>query len=213
MSTFRLLLVFLLSPVLLLAGGTTISGKVALPEGKTRPVMNKRYEIVSKAGILATDPPLAVVYLDGNFPCPTNEIVAQVAQKDFAFKPALLAIQMGTKVEFPNEDNAYHNVFSYSAPKRFDLGRFLPSETPVPSQTFDTPGLITLRCDIHEHMRGLILVLPTPYFVITAPDGAYELKGLPQGHYVLKAWINSRTTLEKAIDVPKDGALTVDFTP
>jgi hypothetical protein len=107
-------------------------------------------------------------------------------------------------------DNTYHNVFSFSPTKRFDLGRYRPDERPVPSQVFDKPGLVTLRCDIHEHMRGLILVLDTPYFVTSGPDGSFRLGGLPAGHYTLKAWISSKTTLEKPVDL-KGGTTHLNF--
>ena len=127
------------------------------------------------------------------------------------FVPMLLPIQTGTRVEFPNLDNTYHNIFSYSPAKRFDLGRYRPDERPIPSVVFDQPGLVVLRCDIHEHMRGLILVLGGPYFVLTDTEGHYRLDGLPSGHYVLKVWLDSRTTLERPVDL-KDGAtLHADF--
>ena len=71
--------------------------------------------------------------------------------------------------------------FSFSPPKRFDLGCYRSDERPIPSETFDAPGLVTLRCEIHERMRGLILVLPTPYFTKTDPDGYFRLGGLPPG--------------------------------
>ncbi|MDQ6860572.1 MAG: hypothetical protein M3032_05375 [Verrucomicrobiota bacterium] len=140
----------------------TVEGRVELPKAKTAPVMTKRYEVVTKGGVLATNPPLAIVYLEGA-PAKGGALpTKQVAQKDMDFQPALLPIQVGTTVEFPNNDDTYHNIFSYSPAKRFDLGRYRPDEHPVPSVVFDQPGLITLRCDIHEHMRGLILVLNTP---------------------------------------------------
>src|SRR5947208_9602393 len=113
------------------------------------------------------------------------------------FIPTLLPIQASTRVEFPNLDDTYHNIFSYSPAKRFDLGRYRPDERPIPSQVFETAGLITLRCDIHEHMRGLILVLDTPYFITTGTDGRFDLRGLPAGRFKLKAWLSSKTTLEK----------------
>ena len=143
--------------------------------------MAKRYEIVTKGSVLATSPPLAVVYLDGSFPKPTSYSTKQIAQKDLAFLPSLLPVQVGTRVEFPNLDDTYHSIFSYSPAKRFDLGRYRPDERPIPSETFDRPGLVTLRCDIHEHMRGLILVLETPYFVMTDAEGRFRLSGLPSG--------------------------------
>jgi len=152
-----------------------------------------------------------VVYLDGFFPRPDSLPMKQVAQKDLTFIPALLPVRVGTKVEFPSFDDTYHNIFSYSPAKRFDLGRYRPDERPVPSQVFDKPGLVTLRCDIHEHMRGLILVLNTPYFVMTDTAGHFRLGGLPTGHYTLKAWIDSKTTREKPVDLKNGQTLQVDF--
>ena len=188
-----------------------IEGHVELPKTKSAPVMNKRYEIVAKSGVLATNPPLAVVYLEGVFPKAEVPAVAQMIQKDLTFSPSLLPIRLGTKVEFPNEDEAYHNIFSYSAPKRFDLGRYRADERPVPFQVFDTPGLVTLRCDVHEHMRALILVLDTPHFVLTDPAGNFRLTGIPPGRYVLKAWINSKTTLEQPVELAADTVAQLNF--
>ncbi|MFA5057308.1 MAG: carboxypeptidase regulatory-like domain-containing protein [Opitutaceae bacterium] len=189
----------------------TVEGHVALPKAHAAPVMNQRYEIITEGGILSTNPPLAVVYLTGPFSRPALPATRQVAQKGFAFVPALLPVQTGTKVEFPNLDDTYHNIFSYSPAKRFDLGRYRPDERPVPAQIFDVPGLVVLRCDIHEHMRGLILVLDTPYFVLTDPAGHYRLDGLPEGPYTLKAWVDSRTTLERPVELRNGEILRTDF--
>lgn len=192
-------------------GEATIEGRVALPDAPSRPVVNKRYDIVSSGGAVGTNPPLAVVYLAGDFPPPESPPEVQLPQKDLAFVPALLPVQVGTRVEFPNLDDIYHNIFSYSAPKRFDLGRYRPDERPIPSQVFDVAGMVTLRCDIHEHMRGIILVLETPHFVVTEPDGRFRLEGLPAGRYVLKAWLNSKTTLEQPVQLGEGAVLRVDF--
>jgi len=189
----------------------TLEGTVELPKTHFAPVATERYEIVSKAGVLATDPPRAVVYLEGDFPKPKILATKTVGQKDFAFRPPLLAIEVGTKVEFPNYDDTYHNIFSYSPAKRFDLGRYPPNETPAPSVLFDKAGLVTLRCDIHEHMRGLILVLDTPYFTITDSDGRYRLTNLPAGHFTIKAWLNSKNTGERPVDLKSGAVQHVDF--
>ena len=202
--------VFSIMPVALLASAV-VEGRVDLPKSHTAPVQAKRYEIVTKGGVLSTQPPLAVVYLDGAFTQPASLPTKQVAQKDLTFIPALLPVAVGTKVEFPSFDDTYHNIFSYSPAKRFDLGRYRPDERPIPLQVFDKPGLVTLRCDIHEHMRGLILVLNTPYFVMTDTDGHFRLSGLPAGHYTLKAWIDSRTTREKPVELKNGQTLHVDF--
>ena len=202
--------VFSIMPVALF-GGAVVEGRIELPKSYAAPVQAKRYEIVTKGGVLSTQPPLAVVYLEGAFPNPASLPTKQVAQKDLTFVPALLPIRVGTKVEFPNLDDTYHNIVSYSPAKRFDLGRYRPDERPVPAQVFDKPGLVTLRCDIHEHMRGLILVLSTPYFAMTDTDGHFRLSGLPAGHYTLKAWIDSRTTREKPVELRNGQTLRVDF--
>ncbi len=195
----------------LLRGAASVEGTVTLPPSHVAPVMNQRYEIVSEGGTLSTSPPLAVVYLEGTFPRPADPPARQVAQKEFAFVPALLPVQAGTRVEFPNFDDTYHNIFSYSPAKRFDLGRYRSDERPIPAQVFDAPGLVVLRCDIHEHMRGLILVLDTPHFVVTEPSGRYRLDGLPAGHYLLKVWLTSRTTLERPVDLQNGATLHADF--
>src|SRR5213082_3024492 len=202
--------IFALLPITVFAGAV-VEGRVELPKSHFAPVMAKRYEIVTRGGVLSTQPPLAVVYLDGSFARPASPSTKQVAQKDLTFVPSLLPVQVGTRVEFPNLDDTYHSIFSYSPAKRFDVGRYRPEERPIPSEVFDTPGLVTLRCDIHEHMRGLILVLNTPYFVVTNPDGKFRLSGLPAGHYTLKAWLNSKTTLERAVDLQDGVTVTVNF--
>jgi plastocyanin len=202
--------IFFITPVALLASAV-VEGHVELPKSHAAPVQAKRYEIITKGGVLSTQPPLAVVYLDGHFPKPASLPTEQVAQRDLTFIPALLPIRLGTKVEFPSFDDTYHSIFSYSPAKRFDLGRYRPDERPIPSQIFDKPGLVTLRCDIHEHMRGLILVLNTPYFVMTDANGNFRMGGLPAGHYTLRAWIDSRTTREKPVDLKNGQTLHVDF--
>ena len=190
---------------------TAIEGRVELPKTRHAPVANKRYEIVANGGVLAPYPPFAVVYLEGKFP-PAGELpVQQMSQKDLAFVTPLLPVRTGSKVEFPNLDNTFHNIFSFSPTKRFDLGRYTSAERPIPSQVFDKAGLVTLRCDIHEHMRGLIVVLDTPHFVKTDAEGRFMLGGLPAGGYKLKAWLDSKTTLERPVELKAGATLRADL--
>jgi plastocyanin len=189
----------------------TIEGRVQLPKTSAAPVMIKRYEIVTNGGIIATKPPLAVVYLEGSFPKRNPTAEKQMVQRDLNFVPALLPVQTGTKVAFPNLDDTYHNIFSFSPAKRFDLGRYRPDERPIPSVVFDMPGLVTVRCDIHEHMRGLILVLDTPHFVLSDAEGRFRLSGLPAGRHKLKAWISSRATLERPVELTGGSTLSVNL--
>ena len=188
-----------------------IEGRVELPKTSAPPVVIKRYEIVTKGGVVATKPPLAVVYLEGSFPKRNSTAEKQMLQKDLTFVPPLLPVQTGTRVAFPNLDDTYHNIFSFSPAKRFDLGRYRPDETPIPSVVFDVSGLVTIRCDIHEHMRALILVLNTPYFVMSDGDGRFRLSGLPPGRYTLKAWLSSKTTLERPVELASGSTLRVNL--
>ena len=188
-----------------------IEGLVKLPPGRSMPVVNQRYEIVANAGILSTNPPVAIVYLEGNFPAPESAATASITQKDMTFLPALLPIRTGSRVEFPNADDTYHNIFSYSPAKRFDLGRYRADESPVPSVLFDAAGLVVLRCDIHDHMRALIVVLDTPHFILTDPDGRFRLNGLPAGKYTLKVWLDSHTTLSRLVELEDGHTLQLTF--
>jgi plastocyanin len=201
----------LLLPATVGRGQGTVDGRVRLPGRRYAPVVDQRYRIVTRAGILSVDPPVAVVYVDGPFPAPATPATAEMAQRDLAFVPSILPVQAGTQVFFPNFDPTYHNIFSYSPTKRFDLGRYRSDERPVPSVRFDEPGLVVLHCDIHEHMRAIILVLPTPYFVVTAPDGGFRLSGLPAGRHILKAWLDSRTTLARPVEIADHGRIRADF--
>ncbi|HMG05599.1 MAG TPA: carboxypeptidase regulatory-like domain-containing protein [Chthoniobacterales bacterium] len=188
-----------------------IEGRVELPRTPAAQVIVKRYEIVTKGGVLAPEPPLAVVYLEGSFPKKKPVTATQMLQKDLTFVPALLPVQTGTRVAFPNLDDTYHNIFSFSPAKRFDLGRYRPDEKPTPSVVFDVPGLVTVRCDIHSHMRALILVIDTPHFVMSDADGRFRLSGLPSGHHTLKAWLSSKTTLERPVELTSGSTLRANF--
>jgi hypothetical protein len=153
----------------------------------------------------------AVVYLEGPF-APIPERTYTLSQKNLEFEPRLLPISKGSTVEFPNLDDEYHNVFSYSRIKRFDLGRYKMGDTPA-VQKFEQAGSVKVYCEIHRHMRGTILVLETPYFVKTDLEGNYKLdvNGVPDGKYVLKAWIDDKDVRTHEVEIKSGQTLTVDF--
>ena len=203
---------FLLNDSSLRAQGR-IEGTVKLPAKTTEAVAVKRYQGKNPAAIGAPEPPVAAIYLEGA-PIPATSVhptnTAEMGQKHFQFAPGLLIVQKGTRVEFPNFDDEYHNVFSYSKSKRFDLGRYRKDEKPA-AQVFAQPGVIRLRCEIHEHMRGTILVLDTPCFTRTDTNGVYRLENAPAGNFVLKAWIDEKTIYERPVEVKSGETLKVDF--
>jgi plastocyanin len=192
----------------------TIEGQLNLPEPKaaTPPASSGRYQIKASSAPAAPEPVQAVVYLEGDFAKapPTTNVVVEMGQKKFQFQHTILPVQKGTRIQFPNHDEDYHNVFSYSKPKRFDLGRYRKDEIP-PAQLFDKPGAVKLFCEIHEHMRATILVLDTPHFARVNPDGSFKLPDLPAGKYTLKVWLDEKTVLEKPVELKDGETLKVDF--
>jgi plastocyanin len=191
---------------------SSIHGTVKLPRAESQAVALARYQGKIQGTVAPPSPPLAVVYLEGNFPKSTGtNISAKVIQEHFQFLPATLPIRTGTTVEFPNLDDTYHNVFSYSKAKRFDLGRYRKDEKPA-TVLFDQPGVIKLYCEIHEHMRATILVLDTPHFTCTDTNGVFQLEHLPTGKFTLKAWVDDKTELKREVELTDGTMLRVDFT-
>jgi plastocyanin len=190
----------------------TVEGILQLPKATPTVPNTARYQNKIQGEVGPPDPPVAVVYLEGNFPSTssTNAHSVKMEQKHYQFAPGIVAIQKGTSVEFPNLDDAYHNVFSYSIAKRFDLGRYRKDEKPA-AILFDKPGVIKLYCEIHEHMRGTILVLDTPHFTKTDASGKYRLEHLPTGKFTLKAWVDEKTVYSRAVELKDGETLKVEF--
>jgi plastocyanin len=177
-------------------------------------MLNQRYGTTNAdAPLTPSNPPAAVVYLEGNFSAKRSQApdrVAQMAQKNMLFAPDLVAVAIGGTVAFPNLDDTYHNVFSYSKTKRFDLGRYRKDEKPA-TVNFDKPGVVTVHCEIHDRMRGTVLVLSTPYFQKTDSSGHYRLEHLPSGQFSLKAWVNEADVRERTVDLKGGAKIQVDF--
>jgi plastocyanin len=212
MSFYRLVICCVLLCAHAAWADATIEGTVALPKPKAESTIPPRYEKIP--GKVAPPPaPVAVVYLEGDFsraPSTNTTIPASIVQEHFQFSPAVLPVRTGSAVEFPNLDDSYHNVFSYSKAKRFDLGRYRKDEKPA-AVVFDKPGEVKLYCEIHEHMRATILVLDTPYFTRTDTNGTFRLEHLPAGKFTLKAWLDDKNQLERAVELSEGAKLRVDF--
>ena len=180
-----------------------------LPRDVVLPVSMPRYPVAASYTVGPPEPPAAIVYLEGDVPPPQVRRF-EMAQRQYQFAPGLLAVPRGSVVTFPNQDDEYHSVFSYSKAKRFDLGRYRKDEDAA-EVTLDQAGVVKLYCEIHDHMRGTILVLDTPYFTKTDVDGRYRLEGLPPGRHRLKAWIADDVVLEQPVDLRDGATLVVDF--
>lgn len=115
-----------------------------------------------------------------------DETHARMDQRHESFVPHVLAIIAGTTVDFPNDDPTYHNVFSLSKPRPFDLGRYTAGHSK--SVRFDRPGIVRVFCDIHSHMSAFILVFAHRFFAVTDEEGRYHIDGVPPGTYTLVVW-------------------------
>jgi plastocyanin len=155
----------------------------------------------------------AVVYLETaprKDTQPDEPVRMRIDQRLETFVPHVLAIPVGTVVEFPNSDHIYHNVFSLSKPKRFDLGRYANGRSKW--VRFDRPGIVRVFCDIHSHMSAFILIFGHRYFATTDAEGRYRIDNIPPGTYNVVAWQEGEARDTRTVRIPgQGGALEQDF--
>jgi plastocyanin len=153
-----------------------------------------------------------VVYLDQAPRGAFEETVRERAvmdQQNERFVPHVLAVTVGTMVEFPNSDKTFHNVFSLSRAKRFDLGRYAAGRSK--SVRMDRAGVVRVFCDIHSHMNAFVLVFAHPFFDVTEPDGRYELANVPPGSYTVVGWHEGEPRVEREVTVPAGSWVELDL--
>jgi plastocyanin len=149
----------------------------------------------------------AVVWLkrlDGPSPRiqpPANQIVTQ---REKTFLPHVLAVPLGTSVQFRNDDRIYHNVFSIAKPNDFDAG--IRASGSTYTRTFNTPGAVQLLCNIHSTMSAYVFVVDSPFYAKAQASGAFLIHGVPPGKYELAAWHEAASQItRKTIAVGPEG--------
>jgi plastocyanin len=169
------------------AVAATVTGKFELRDSREAAVSKK----MDYSGI--------VVWLEPAKPSPVapEALHARMVQKDKTFTPHVLAIPVGSTVEFPNFDPIFHNAFSNYNGKTFDLALYPPGTSK--SVVFSRPGVVRVFCNIHANMSAVIVVLSTPYFDVSKRAGTFEMTGVPQGDYSLHVFH------ERATQVTLDG--------
>jgi plastocyanin len=148
-----------------------VSGRVELRDSRYAPVRNHH----DYSGVAIALTPVERTAM------PPAGKPAVMLQKDKRFSPHVLVIQAGSLVEFPNADPIFHNAFSSYNGQVFDIGLYPPGTTR--SVRFARPGVVRVFCNIHASMSALIVVVASPYFATTKPDGTFTIAGVPPGQY------------------------------
>jgi plastocyanin len=135
---------------------------------------------------------------------------ARMTQRNETFIPHVVAVRAGTTVDFPNEDQTYHNVFSLSRTRRFDLGRYAAGQSKA--VRFDQPGIVRVFCDIHSHMSAFVLVFNHRYFATANAEGRYAIPAVPPGRYTVAVWHEGAVRTAQTVVVPDHGGtVNADF--
>ena len=131
-------------------------------------------------------------------------------QRNETFVPYVLAVTVGTTVDFTNSDRTYHNVFSLSKAKRFDLGRYARGQSKL--VRFDRPGVVRVFCEIHSHMSAFVLVFAHRFFATTDSEGRYRIDNVPPGTYTIVAWNDGEPRESRTVRVADEGGVVeLDF--
>lgn len=152
----------------------------------------------------------AVVWLEApDLPGATASGKVVLDQRNLSFNPHVLAVRVGTTVDFPNNDRVFHNVFSFRDGKQFDLGMY-----PVGTErrvTFNKPGLSRIFCNIHPNMAAYVLAVETPYFAVSDKSGDFTIASIVPRRYTYHAWRAGGTELTGTWSPAGDVPLTVGW--
>ncbi len=196
-------------------GTISVSASYDVTGEITRGRSLNRYETSGANTGKQLDPPYAlsekaVIYIEsvpGTYEPPHTH--PQLDQRDMVFRPLVLPILIGSTVDFPNSDPLFHNVFSLSQAKEFDLGRYPKGQKK--SVNFEQTGVVSVYCEIHSYMFATILVLQNPYFAVPNEDGNFILKNVPTGTYQLSFWYGRKKAETKSVTVVLHQTATVNF--
>lgn len=165
--------------------------------------------ITRAPGAASAESSPVLVYLVG-FEEPAPDTTVEIQQREKHFLPNLVGITAGQRVSFPNGDPFYHNVFSPSSVRKFDLGQYRPGETR--SRVFPKTGVVDVYCNIHPQMSATILVLPNRRFAAARADGTYEIEGVPPGQWTIYAYSRrAEKPVGRQVVVNAGATTAVDF--
>lgn len=182
------------------AGRTgSVAGVVRVTPAPARRTAERYAGVVPVAERAVQEVP-AVVYLKGaSLSAAAPSPRPRLMQKDTMFAPAAVVIPVGTVLEFPNADPFFHNVFSYSKARRFDLGRYPRGESK--SIRFDAAGTVKIYCEVHRSMRAVVVVVESPYYAVVDGGGRFSIADVEPGPYELVVVDAERGTRTMAVTV------------
>jgi len=177
------------------------------------PYARRRYRPPAPSAPTPGSPVNVVVYvlpaIEAAAAAPLAPAEATIEQRNRAIVPHVTAIQRGARVQFPNRDDVFHNLFSLSETRPFNLGRYPPGESR--SVTFPRAGIVRMFCDIHSEMGGTILVLDTWLFTQPDASGAYRITGVPEGRHRVVAWHDAQIADTVTVTVTSSAVARADF--
>jgi plastocyanin len=192
----------------------TVTGSVKLTAAKTTPLAVSPYGqrgVAPRPAAREAEIKNVIVYVQGLKPsAPPPAERARVTQRGEQFLPQVTAMTAGSTVDFPNDDPFFHNVFSLSKAKTFDLGRY-PSGTSR-SEVFNQAGVVKVFCHLHSHMTALIMVFDHPWFAIPSDSGAFSLPPVPVGELTLVAWHERIGERRERVMVAPGATVRMSFT-
>ncbi len=131
------------------------------------------YELSVTVTLDGSTEPVANAVVSVDSTRPATPVSAEIYQKDRAFHPHVLVVPVGSSVDFPNRDNTQHHVYSFSPAKTFNIELY--ADRPAAPIVFDTPGIVELGCNIHDHMQGFVVVTDTAAIGRTDASGRVTL--------------------------------------
>ena len=205
------------------AGAQSITGTILIKKKLTKRSVTPTVSVYQrgtavKLGKDAEQDPLAfeksrvVIYLEGAGPSsadPASDTLQQIEQIDRRFSPSLVAVPVGSTVSFPNMDPIFHNIYSLSKAKAFDLGAYDKGETR--RVQFSKPGIVDVYCHLHPNMAATIVVTPNRWYAQSDGAGQFRIPDVPPGHYTIVAWHKTAGFFRKPIVVEAGQDAVADF--
>jgi plastocyanin len=200
-----------------------VTGTILIKKQLTKPSVTAPVSVYQRGPAVqlskdADDGPIAyemsrvVIYLEGPQMADGGAAVhpvQQIQQLDRRFMPDLVVVPIGSAVSFPNLDPIFHNIYSLSKAKTFDLGSYDKGETR--KVVFPKPGIVQIYCHLHPNMAATVVVTPNRWYAKPDAKGQYRIPDVPPGKYTVVAWHKAAGFFRKSIVIENGHNGVADF--